>query len=457
MPQTTDRAPACPCPATGTKPHPPLSRALCILCACLASLLVVGCSDLGNYDERSVTRQAEGYYAEKYGADAEVVDIWEGRSYVLFGYQSTDMAFCTMDDGTTVLVDFEEGVVGDNRQQDEITAAYERRFREELGRGRRRLEDAGYTVTLVLINGVSPAEDGFFDGCISTYEWGEKDEAERESGSFFRALYTGDDRFFEEEASHVRLGMCDVEIDISGPDADYADAFPTNVPARPSWVEPVDATCRSLLPLTDGDPATKVAVYQAFPPDMTIAGAEDGKLGELDPFRDAGETGSWLIVDWVPVGKGAYVTSDECGVRLRSGDVALEAVDDPYSYDELWADGDLAEIESRSPSPAAFESYELRAAPGLFESSPDVRDKGWFSVRLAYDNTDPETGLERLGITPGTLDPSLYTVEKNAAAEDFEGAPPLEVVRMRPETLANDFQYGTNVLYEEEPMLLVRM
>ena len=157
--------------------------------------------------------------------------------------------------------------------------------------------------------------------------------------------------------------------------------------------------------------------------------------------------------------------------------MTLEAVDDPYSYDELWADGDLAEIEGRSPSPAAFESYELRAAPGLFESSPDVRGKGWFSIRLAYDNTDPETGLERLGITPGTLDPSLYTVEKNAAAEDFEGAPPLEVVRMRPETLANGFegapplevvrmrpetlangfQYGTNVLYEEEPMLLVRM
>ena len=143
--------------------------------------------------------------------------------------------------------------------------------------------------------------------------------------------------------------MCDVEIDISGPDADYADAFPTNVPARPSWVEPVNATCRSLLPLTGGDPATKVTVYQAFPPDTTIAGAEDGKLGELDPFRDAGETGSWLIVDWVPVGKGAYVTSDECGVRLRSGDVTLEAVDDPYSYDELWADGDLAEIEGPQP------------------------------------------------------------------------------------------------------------
>ena len=127
--------PRAPAPRRGTKPHPHLSCVLCALCACLASLLVVGCSDLGNYDERSVTRQAEGYYAEKYGADAEVVDIWEGRSYVLFGYQSTDMAFCTMDDGTTVLVDFEEGVVGDNRQQDEITAAYERRFREELGRG----------------------------------------------------------------------------------------------------------------------------------------------------------------------------------------------------------------------------------------------------------------------------------------------------------------------------------
>ena len=90
----------------------------------------------------------------------------------------------------------------------------------------------------MLINGVSPAEDGFFDGCISTYEWGEKDEAERESGSFFHALYTGDDRFFEEEASRVRLGMCDVEINISGPDADYAGASRQMFPRAPRGSSP---------------------------------------------------------------------------------------------------------------------------------------------------------------------------------------------------------------------------
>lgn len=46
-----------------------------------------------------------------------------------------------MEDGACVLVDFEEGVVGDNRQQDEIVAAYEDRFRDALMRGKQGLEN----------------------------------------------------------------------------------------------------------------------------------------------------------------------------------------------------------------------------------------------------------------------------------------------------------------------------
>ena len=289
---------------------------LALLGALALALALSGCGNLGKFDEAAVTRQAEQYYAEKYGTSAQVVDVWEDRSYSLFAYYSLDRAFCTMDDGSTVLVDFEQGVLGDNRQQDEIAAAYEQRFREELAVGRKRLEDAGYTVSLVLISGSSPADDGFLADTISIQEWQRNDEAEPETGSFFLARYTGDDRFFEEEASRVSLGTPRIEIEVSGPDADYANAFPTNVPEKPAWADPVEETCRALLPLTDGKPTAEVFVYQSGYRDRAVADdAECGKLGELSPYGKTGDVGSWLIVDWVDLGKGVHITSNEPGVR----------------------------------------------------------------------------------------------------------------------------------------------
>ena len=91
-----------------------------VLLAIVTVLALGSCGNLGEFDEEGVARQAERYYAEKYGDDARVVDVWEDRSYALFGYQSSGQAFCTMSDGQTVLVDFEDGVVGDNRQQDDM-------------------------------------------------------------------------------------------------------------------------------------------------------------------------------------------------------------------------------------------------------------------------------------------------------------------------------------------------
>lgn len=223
--------------------------ALLVFLAIVTVLALAGCGNLGEFDEGDVARQAEQYYAEKYGDDARVVDVWEDRSYDLFGYQSSGRAFCTMSDGQTVLVDFEDGVVGDNRQQGEITAAYEQRFREELGGCCERLGDAGCDVASVTVNGVPLEEDGFFEGCISMYYWpedpaGEKnDEVEttvEQSASFFYARYTGDDSFFEQEASRVSLGVPYGQIELSGADADYADGFPTDVPETPAWVEPIE-------------------------------------------------------------------------------------------------------------------------------------------------------------------------------------------------------------------------
>ena len=447
-----------------------------VLLALVTILALVGCSNLGEFDEGDVARQAERYYAEKYGDEVRVVDVWEDRSYSLFGYRSSGRAFCTMSDGQTVLVDFEEGVVGDNRQQDEVTAAYEQRFREELEGCRKRLKDAGCDVASVWVNGVPLEEDGFFAGCISTHYWpedpaGEKDgEAEttvEQSASFFYARYTGDNSFFEQEASRVNLGVPYVEIELSGADADYAHGFPTDVPETPAWVAPIEEACRALLPLTDGDEETRVVVYQdgccneAFE-DADSGDTENGKLGELSPFDDsdtgAGDIGSWLIVEWIPVGKGIYVTSDDCGVRLRAGDVTLETVESPVSLEELRESGSLERFDEREFAPAAFEAYSLAVASDLFARLPEsVRDNGWFDVRVAYDNQDPQTGLAELGVTSGDLAPTLYQVEKNPAAEDADDEPPYEVIAMRTETLANGYQYSEPELFADEPLLLVRM
>lgn len=444
-----------------------------VLLAMVAVLALAGCGNLGEFDEEDVARQAEQYYAEKYGDNAHVVDVWEDRSYALFGYQSSGRAFCTMSDGQTVLVDFEDGVVGDNRQQDEITGAYEQRFREELVGCCERLGDAGCDVASVRVNGVPLEEDGFFEERISMYYWpedpageknGEAETTAEQSASFFYARYTGDDSFFEQEASRVSLGVPYVEIELSGADADYADGFPTDVPKTPAWVAPIEGACRALLPLTDGDAETRVVVYQAgcrdgVPEDTDAAVLSDAENGKLGPFDDndtgAGDIGSWLIVEWVPVGKGVYVTSDECGARLRAGDVTLETVESPVSLEELQESGSLERFDEREFAPAAFEAYSLAVAPDLFARLPEsVQDKGWFDIRLAYDNQDPQTGLAELGVTPGDLAPTLYRVEKNPAAED---TPPYEVIAMRTETLANGYQYSEPELFADAPTLLVRM
>lgn len=154
-----------------------------------------GCSDLGNFDEAAVARQAETYYAEKYGEHVAVTDVWEDRGYSLFSYYSLDRAFCTMEDGSYVLVDFEEGPLGDTRQEAEITAAYEKRFRAAVVEGKQLLQDAGYTVSLALVNGYDLTEKGFFTDCISPYDWGESEGGGNQSGSFSTRATRGTSAF----------------------------------------------------------------------------------------------------------------------------------------------------------------------------------------------------------------------------------------------------------------------
>lgn len=442
---------------------------VCMLLIFTSLLALTGCSNLGEFDQDAIVQQAESYYESKYGAHVEVADVWEDRSYQLFGYRSSGRAFCTMEDGSTVLVDFEEGVLGDNRQQREIVAAYEERLREAIGDATQQLESAGYTVSLVFINNLSPEADGFLDGRISTYTWQKNDDSSEESGSFFYARYSGSDRFFEQEAPRVSLGVPSIDIEISGRDAAFEHGFPMDVPARPSWVDPIDDACATLLPLTDNEPEVKVTVFQKGYRNLALMEDEPlGMLGELSPFDNMEPTGNWLIVDWIPLGKGVYITSDEPGVRLREGDVTLTEVEGAFSLEELVKSGRLDERESRTYHPEAFATYQLEVRSDLFASAPvDVQDKGWFDVDIAYDNTDPAADLAQLGVVAEELAPSLYTVRINPAAEDPEDSsddaaasddePPLDVGIMRTDTLENGFQYASTTLNEDEPLLLARV
>ena len=442
---------------------------VCMLLIFTPLLALTGCSNLGEFDQDAIVQQAESYYESKYGAHVEVADVWEDRSYQLFGYRSSGRAFCTMEDGSTVLVDFEEGVLGDNRQQREIVAAYEERLREAIGDATQQLESAGYTVSLVFINNLSPEADGFLDGRISTYTWQKNDDSSEESGSFFYARYSGSDRFFEQEAPRVSLGVPSIDIEISGRDAAFEHGFPMDVPARPSWVDPIDDACATLLPLTDNEPEVKVTVFQKGYRNLALMEDEPlGMLGELSPFDNMEPTGNWLIVDWIPLGKGVYITSDEPGVRLREGDVTLTEVEGAFSLEELVKSGRLDERESRTYHPEAFATYQLEVRSDLFASAPvDVQDKGWFDVDIAYDNTDPTAGLAQLGVVTEELVPSLYTVRINPAAEDPEDSsddaaasddePPLNVGIMRTDTLENGFQHTSTTLDEDEPLLLARV
>ena len=96
----------------------------------------------------------------RYGRPQLVYDVWEDRGYSLFSYYSLERAFCTMADGSCVLVDFEEGPLGDTRQEAEITSAYEERFRNAILEGTRLLQEAGYTVVITLKEGVSGVHRG---------------------------------------------------------------------------------------------------------------------------------------------------------------------------------------------------------------------------------------------------------------------------------------------------------
>lgn len=464
---------ACDATSAARRTHPSRRMvprlAVCMLLIFTSFPALTGCSNLGKFDQDAIAQQAESYYESKYGAHVEVADVWEDRSYQLFGYRSSGRAFCTMEDGGTVLVDFEEGVLGDNRQQHEIVTAYEERLREAIEDATQQLESAGYTVSLVFINNLSPEADGFLEGRISTYTWQKNDDSSEESGSFFYARYSGSDRFFEQEAPRVSLGVPSIDIEISGRDAAFEHGFPMNVPARPSWVDPIDDACATLLPLTDNEPEVKVTVFQEGYRNLALMEGEPlGMLGELSPFNNMEPTGNWLIVDWIPLGKGVYITSDEPGVRLREGDVTLTEVEGAFSLEELVKSGRLDERESRTYHPEAFATYQLEVRSDLFASAPvDVQDKGWFDVDIAYDNTDPAADLERLGVVAEELAPSLYTVRINPAAEDPEDSsddaaasddePPLDVGIMRTDTLENGFQYASTTLNEDEPLLLARV
>ena len=96
----------------------------------------------------------------------------------------------------------------------------------------------------------------------------------------------------------------------------------------------------------------------------------------------------FIALLWFCCGQNLYIESIICSQLVPPREVSLE---------ELQESGSLERFDEREFAPAAFEAYSLAVAPDLFARLPEsVRDKGWFNIRLAYDNRDPQTGLAEL-------------------------------------------------------------
>lgn len=465
-----------------------------VIAILLAPLAVAsGCGgDTGRFDEGEVSAQAVSHMAEKYGGDYDVVALWEDKSYSLFSYSSFDRVFCEMSDGTQVIVPIGENAgepLLDNKQSYEICEeVYDAAIAEAVESGVDELEGRGYSVSGALVNGLSPEA---FDSsrCVSRFDWESPEDAEGEAAEpgsaegidrdsiagslerydreveketpFFHAKYEGDAAaFLEAESAVVDLSNIDVEYAIAGPDADYQDGVPVDAPTVPAWEEPLDGVADSLSGLCANRYFGDVAVYQAQDGGGFAFDGDSRLLGEL---RCLGDSRSWLVVDWLYLGKGVWATSDEHGVRLEDGDLSL-AVEDGADHAAADLEGYFRSDYPRAFDQAAFERYSISLDEGkakeIARQDEDIEKYRWFSARIAYDNGDPACGLPE-GVAVSSLSPSLYQAEleepDSAGPEAGREDPVYDFSGLNVEPMSNGWQCGRLVVRLDEPASYFRM
>ena len=470
-----------------------------VLSALLIALLSACADDIGRFDENEVAAQATTHMKDKYGLDVSVLNTWEDKTYSLFSYTSLDRVFCEMSDGTQVIVPIgekrDEPIV-DNKQSKEICdEVYDSALQEILDSGQTELANAGYTVSAIYINGFSPDAFDSYD-YISLYDWesqegsferSEEDASEASQSQasseeeldnpieedatretpFFHSYYNGDRAaFLQSEAQLVDLGVLQIQFVISGPDADYTNGIPINASPNPRWTSTLERVGYSISELCSNRFYGYISAYQTgyVVEGVNAGGASypddsSGFLGELTYNRDSHD---WLIVNWVNLGHGIWITSDEEGVSLEQGDVDL-VVDTAPNYTDLNPEGVFVSDYPRSFDSNALECYSLsladkKSAEIIRRNSDSRRD--WISARIAYDNTDPACGLPS-GTAIADLSPSLYLIEIEEVNEG-EGSSqqnPEEkysLSGMARQTMANGWQQARCVLYVDKPTTYVR-
>lgn len=424
-----------------------------LVASCLAAALAVAlcaCGNVGKYNAAEVAGRAAAYYNGKYGEAATVVGISEETGSGLFGAYSLNNFFCTMSDGSVVY--YERGderaddLFMDNRQSAEILSIYIAYLREFEQEATQRFVDAGYEATFEFEHWHGASDEKLAE-FIAYEEWSSGDEDF--SGSYFHTRLDGQGEGYvleEKPYSSVRLQDCSVYL--SGPDAEYAGALPTNVPEAPAWQSVADAVVKDIE--TFAGSIADIEVYQA--PDGTSDAAEAllGK-GYINGYGD-----SWIIYDYVEVDEGIWIASGDVNLRFSADDFVLTEVTGELTFEELMEGrSDLA-----SYTPSAYKACTLRltdeavARAQVALAEHDLHGTAWTWLSFAFD----EASVARADGSPYPSVIRLYSVEKNAnKGKDDERDFDLSTITYSQEPLPNGMVTGTEAIYLEDELLIVRL
>lgn len=456
--------------------YPAISR---LVACCLVVIVAIGtlcaCSDVGEYDATEVTKLVETYYNEKYDTRATVTDVSEETESGLFGTSSLKNYFCTMSDGSVVLYDqgdeSSDDLFKDNRQSAEILAVYSTYLHEFEQTATQRFVSAGYRATVEIDDWYSLS-----DAELSTYiaheDWStnEKDF----SGSYFHTkLENQGTNYVLEERDYSVIRIDSINAYISGTDAEYANAFPVDVPETPAWqgvandvVSDVEQFCSIIA---------HIKIYQASDGTRKTAEAQLGD-GFINGYNNA-----WTIYDYIDLGDGIWVTSDEYGVRLKADDLMFAEPADALTLNDFIEDGSIP----KSFTSTAYKAYSLKfTGEAAARTEAELKEVGthgggWIELSFAFD----AASMTYSDGSPYEDTVLLYSVEKNAnasseaatnggrsassdtsesadntsKAQTNEPKYYLSTITYSKEPLPNGMISGKEALYFEKELLIVRM
>lgn len=412
-----------------------------------------GCSDVGEYDAREIAAAAERYYNKKYGSDASVTDISEETTSGLFGTSSLKNFFCTMSDGFVVY--YHQGanstndLFKDNRQAAEVLPLYISYLREFEQKAAQRFIDAGYEASFCIDDWHDLSSDQIAKNiAYETWESSEQDF----SGSYFHTkLEEQGSSYLYEEKPYSTLSIFGLYAYLGGPDADYANAFPTNVPETPAWQAAADAIADDFTQISES--FTVLEIHQASTGKMEN---DEVKLGKR---YTSGYGGAWAIYNYVDCGNGIWAAPNERGLRLSSSDFILTETTDTFTLDDL-AEG-VSNLSDYNTS--AYRSYTLKLSESAVARAEQAleefgsHDAPWISLLFAFDSAS----VLRANGTSYENPVRLYSIEDatstRASDDEEDSGYDLSIITYSKEPLPNGMLSGSEALYLDDGLCIACM